>query len=33
MAFSEAATMISKMTIGTVVGLLNPKPMKSGNPE
>lgn len=29
MAFQEAATQISKLTIGTVIGLLNPKPMKS----
>jgi hypothetical protein len=28
MAFQEAATPTSKLTVGTVVGLLNPKPMK-----
>ena len=29
MAFGEPATFVAKLSIGTVIGLLNPKPMKS----
>ena len=29
MAFGEVASFVSKQTIGTVIGLLNPKPLKS----
>jgi hypothetical protein len=28
MAFSDAALPISRLTIGTVIGILNPKPMR-----